>query len=228
MRSLLALIIVAVAGLNASAQKPEDILATFNGHTVRFKDLSAETQKLIADVPARTAKFRSDLLGQLINERALAAEAKAAGTTPQQLIASERLKVKDPADAEIQQVIDANRAALAGLTPEEMRKQVVRYLRAEPEQNALVAYLSGLTTKYKATTVKDINSPSLSPADVVATVTGTPVTAKEFEDYAAFELWNAKADIAELISDELRETIYQLLVADEAKATGTEIGRAHV
>src|SRR5437660_996026 len=151
MKPIAALIITIAAALALAAQRPDDILATVNGQSVHFRDLSDDTQKIVADVPARTAKFRSDLLAQMMNERALAAEAKAVGSTPGKLISAEKAKVPAPSDAQIDAVISANQAALAGISPAEARKEVVEYLRSEPEQKALVSYFDTLTKKYKAT-----------------------------------------------------------------------------
>jgi protein-disulfide isomerase len=205
-----------------SGQKSDDVLATVNGQPIRFRDLSADTQKIVADVPARTAKFRSDLLAQMMNERALAAEAKAVNSTPGKLIAAEKAKVAAPSEADIQAVIAANQAALANVSPAEARKQVSAYLRSEPEQKALVAYFATLSTKYKASVGKDINSSNLLGTDVVATVAGQTITDKEFEDYARLQLWNAKADVADLIADELNQTIFETLVKTEAKTLGID------
>ncbi|MBV9242386.1 MAG: thioredoxin domain-containing protein [Acidobacteria bacterium] len=199
----------------ATAQKPDDVLATVNGQPIKFKDLSDDTQKIVADVPARTAKFRSDLLGQMMNERAVQAEAKAVGSTPGRLVAAEKAKIPAPSEADIQAVINANQAALAGTPSEEARKQVIAYLRSEPEQKALVTYLAAMSAKYKAASGKDINS-NLLGTDVVATVAGQPITDKEFEDYARLQLWGAKADIADLIGDELNQMIFQKLIDAEA------------
>ena len=222
MKPFAALLITLASLAIVSAQKPDDVLATATGHTIRFRDLSADTQKLVADVPARTATFRSDLLGQMMNERALAAEAKERGTEPAKLIAAERAKAPNPSDADIQAIINANQSALAGVPPAEVRKKVIAYLRSEPEQKALVAYFGKLTTKFKATPGKDINAPMLAPTDVVATVAGQTITDKDFEEYARLQLWGAKADIADLISDELRDKLLQTLVADEAKSQATD------
>lgn len=218
MRPAIALVLGLAASIAVFAQKPDDVLATVSGQPVHFRDLSADTQKIVGDVPARTAKFRSDLLGQMMNERALAAEAKAVGSAPGKLIAAERAKVPAPSDAEIQAVIDANQSALAGVPPAEARKKVIEYLRSEPEQKALVAYFDVLSKKYKTGTGKDINAPNLAPGDVVATVAGQSITDKDFEDYARLQLWGAKADIADLIADELNGIIFQKLVVEEAKA----------
>ncbi|HEV7698940.1 MAG TPA: thioredoxin domain-containing protein [Pyrinomonadaceae bacterium] len=204
----------------ASAQKPDDILATAGMRAIRFRDLSPDTQKLVGEVPARTKKLRSDLLGRMMNERLLAAEAKATGSTPAKLVAAERAKVKDPSESEIKAVYDANTNAFASISPEIARRTIVEYLRGEPEDAALISFLDNLGKKYRASEGKDINAAVLAPTDVVATVAGQPITAKEFDQYARLELWGAKADIADLISDELREAIYQTLLADEAKALG--------
>ncbi|HEY2846817.1 MAG TPA: thioredoxin domain-containing protein [Pyrinomonadaceae bacterium] len=222
MKPFAALLITLASLVLASAQKPDDILATATGHTIRFRDLSDDTQKIVADIPARTAKFRSDLLAQMMNERALAAEAKERSTEPAKLIAIERAKVPDPSEADIQAVIKANQSALATFPAAEARKKVIEYLKAEPKQKVLVAYFAALATKFKATPAKDINAPMLAATDVVATVAGQPITDKDFEEYAKLELWGAKADIADLISDELRAKLLDTLVGDEAKSQATD------
>jgi protein-disulfide isomerase len=217
---LFALILVLAIVPVARAQKPDDILATAGKHTIRLSDLSPDTQKVLDEVPARTKKFRSDLLGQMMNERLLAAEAKAMNTTPAKLVAAEKAKVKDPSESDVKSVYDANTAALSNMSPEVARKQIIEYLRGEPEQKALISYFDLLNKKYHAAEGKDINAAVLSPTDLVATVAGQPITAKDFDDYARLGLWAAKADVADLIMDDLRETIYQMLIADEASALG--------
>ncbi|HTH51035.1 MAG TPA: thioredoxin domain-containing protein, partial [Pyrinomonadaceae bacterium] len=99
---------------------------------------------------------------------------------------------------------------------------VIAYLRSEPEQKALGTFFDSLSAKYKAQLGKDINAPNLAPTDIVATVAGQQIRASEYDNYAWLQLWEAKADIADLISDELREKIYQTLIADEAKATNID------
>lgn len=219
MKSVAALFI-ALASLACviAAQKPDDLLATANGHKIYFRDLSPDTQKVVADIPARIAKFRAEILTQMMNERALTAEAKSAGSTPAKLIAAEKAKVAAPSEAEIQAVIDGNQAALAQFPAAEARKKVITYLRSEPEQKAVADYLATLAKKYNATLGKDINTSNLAATDVVATVAGQSITANEFEDHAKLELWNARADVSDMIVNELNDMIFQTLIADEAKA----------
>ncbi len=218
--NILALLVV--LAFSALAQKPDDVLATTTGHTFRLKDLSADTQKTVAGVPANLAKGRSDLLGQMLNQRALNAEAKALNTTPGKLIAAEKAKAAAPTEEQIKAVYDANRTVIGDRTLEQVRKQIVSMLRSDPEQKLLIAYFAQLTAKYKATNGKDINAPNLAPTDVVGTVNGQPITGRDFDEYAKFQLYDARLELADLILDELNDMIYDALVADEGKAAGTD------
>lgn len=220
--NILALIFILT--LTAVAQKPDDTLATATGHVFRLRDLSPEIQKTVAEMPVSIAKARTDILGQLINHRVLNAEAKSLNISPGKLIALEKAKVPNPSEAEIKAVFDANQSSLGDRTLEQVRKQIVAFLRSEPEQKTLVALFARLTEKYKPLTGKDINSANLLPTDIVATVNAQPVTAREFENYAKAQLYNARIDLADQIIGELNEAIYNSLLADEAKALATDAG----
>ena len=222
MKFLNILAFIVILAFSVLAQKPEDLLATATGHTFHLKDLSAETQKMVAGVPANLAKGRADLLGQMLNQRALNAEAKALNTTPGKLIVAEKTKAANPTEEQIKTVYEANRTVIGDRTLDQVRKQIVSMLRSEPEQKLLIAYFAQLTAKYKAANDKDVNAPNLAPSDVVATVGGQLITAKEFEEYAKFQIYDARLDLAGVILDDLNDTIYDALVADEAKALNTD------
>ena len=219
MRFFFSAIFLLVLSFAAFAQKPDDVLATATGHAFRLRDLSAETQKMVAEVPARLAKGRTDILGQMLNQRAITLEAKALNTTPGKLIAAEKAKAPNPTEEAIKVVYDANRTVIGDRTLEQVRKQIVSILRSDPEQKLLVAYFAQLATKYKVVSGKDINTPTLAQADVVGTVNGQVITAKDFDEYSKFQMFDARLELADLILDELNDTIYNALVADEAKAT---------
>jgi negative regulator of replication initiation len=91
-------------------------------------------------------------------------EAKAANTTAEKLIAAEAAKVPAPTAGEIQLIYDANREALGSRPLAEVKDEIVAFLRREPEQKAIDAYMLVLKTKYKYTPGKSINTPLLSPA----------------------------------------------------------------
>lgn len=224
MRPFYVFILLCVLSIAAAAQKSDDILATATGHTFKVRDLSADTQKDVADMPANMPKARTALLDQMVSQRVLDAEAKTRGITVAKFIADEKAKVKDPTEAEIKQVTDANQDKLAAFPPDKARKQVIAFLRTAPEQKALGDLFTALKVKFKVARGKDVNAANLLPTDVLVTVNGQPLTDKEFEEFAKGPLYEARADMADAILTELEDLMYTTLVADEAKSLNIDSG----
>ncbi len=222
MKFIKVLFFISVLTIGAFAQRTDDVLATATGMTFRLRDLSRETQKDVADLPVKIPKARLSLLEQLVSRRTFDAEAKARGITMGKLLADEKAKVKDPSDAEIQKVFEANADKLSALSPENARKQVIAFLRNAPEQKLLADLFAQLKVKFKVTPGKDVNVGTLAPTDTVATVDGKPITGKEFEDWVRVPLYEAKADMADVILDELDALIYNTLVTNDAKSQGMD------
>ncbi|MFZ1700833.1 MAG: thioredoxin domain-containing protein [Pyrinomonadaceae bacterium] len=207
-----------------SGQKADDILATATGQTFRLRDLSPDVQEDVAKLPVSIPNARKSLLEQLVSRRVFDAEARSRGITMGKLLSDEKAKIKDPAEAEISSVIEANAEKLAGLAPENARMQVIAYLRNGPEQKALGELYTQLKLKFKVTPGKDVNAPNLAAADIMATVNSQPITRKEFEDFVQIPLYEARAELADIILDELDELIFQTLVGVEAKALDIDPG----
>jgi protein-disulfide isomerase len=219
-----ALFLVIAFVMVAAGQNADDVLATSVGRTFTIRDLPAETQQAVSLLPTRTFASRTAILDQLINQRLIAAEAKALGISPGKFLADEKAKVANPGEAEIKAVYDANRQALGDLTLEQARRQIISFLRREPEQKALGILYGRLKTKYKFIVGRAVNSANLSPTDVVATVNAQPVTAKEYEEFAKIELYELRASVGDLIMHGLDETIQSALIADEAKSLDIDAG----
>lgn len=222
MKFIKVLLFIFVLAIGAFAQRTDDVLATATGMTFRLRDLSPVTQKDVADLPVKIPKARLSLLEQLVSRRVFDAEAKARGITMGKLLADEKAKVNDPSDAEIQKVFEANADKLSVLSPENARKQVISFLRNSPEQKLLGDLYAQLKVKFKVTSGKDVSVGALAATDTVATVDGKPVTGKEFEDWVRVPLYEARADMAEVILDELDELIYNTLVTNDAKSQGID------
>lgn len=218
------IVFVLSAATFAVAQKPDDILATATGRTFRLRDLAPEVQKAVADLPASIASARTELFAQFVNQRLIDLEAASLGLSSGKFIWNEKAKVKNPTEADIKAVYDANPQVMGGRQLSEVREQIVDYLRADQQQKMFAALFTRLRTKYKFATGKDINAANLTPTDMVATINGKAVTAREFEDLAAIELREGRADLGDIITDDLTETIRTALVADEAKAAGIDAG----
>jgi thiol-disulfide isomerase/thioredoxin len=216
------LLLILLLGLVATAQTTDEVLATSTGHMLRLRDLSAETQKLVADAPANHRKLRADLFDQLVSMRLLQAEAAARNTTTGRVILAEYAKVKDPTAIQIKAVYDQNRSQLGNATLEQVRKQIVEYLRYEPQQKALSALLVQLKPKYRFAPGKDVNAANLAATDVIGTVNGKPLTAKEFETFAAFALYEARDGVATAVLDEVEGRLQNALSGDEANALGID------
>jgi protein-disulfide isomerase len=223
MKRVLAFLFVGVFASLAFAQKPDDILATAKGHTIRLRDLSPEVQKLVAEFPANLPKTRSSLFEQMINEQVLALAAKARCITSGKFIADEKAKLPAPTEAEIKTFYTTNQTSLRNKTLDEVRKPIADYLRGQAQQKMLGELLARLKAKYKIAPGKDVNATGLGPGDVIATINGLALTAKEFEDYSRFPLFEDKADLADAILSEVDNALYVALLADEAKSLGIEV-----
>jgi len=202
----------------AFGQKPDDVLATATGYAFRAADLSPEARDALAKYPAAMADVRSQIFSQSQGSILLETEAKAKNVTVAALIKAETAKVKAPTAAEIKKVFDANQAVLAGKTLDEVRPQIVEFLRREPEEKAIRAYVDSLAAKYKVVNGKGVNDSGLKPTDVLFSMPGRTYTAKEFEDDNRFALADASAEFYDELSADLGDAIYNKLLLDEAAA----------
>ncbi len=222
MRPLSIFIFVFVCSIAAFSQKPDDVLGTAAGRSVKLADLTPETQQAVSSLPTRLFATRSAILDQMVSQRLLDAEAKATGVSTGKMIAAEKAKVPNPTDDHIKEIYDANQQALADSTPEQARKQIIAYLRREPEQKMLGELLSRLKTKYRYAAGKPVNSTPLAPTDVVATVNAVPITAKEYEDFAGVAIYELNADVADLVIQDINEALYNVMIEEEAKSLKIE------
>jgi protein-disulfide isomerase len=224
MRSIYAILFIILCISAASAQTSDEVLATATGHTFKYGDLPVTLQAQLAKLPGELQRTRTEIMEQMINERVLSAEARTRQLSVGEMIKRELASIPAPTDAAIKAVYEANKNALGGKTLEQVRKQIVDFLRREPEQQRLNALITSLRSKYKVVLGKDVKSPGLSPDDIVATVNGKPITARDFEAEAKLELYGMRADYADLLLASLNDAIYLALVNDEAKAQGIDAG----
>ena len=224
MKVIFGSVFVLLAAISLFSQKPDDVLATATARTFTLKDMPAEVQQAVTGLPTRTFATRAGILDQMVSQRLLDAEAKATGVSAGKILANEKAKIPNPAEAEIKAVYDANRQALGDRTLEQARKQIVSYLRREPEQKLIGALISRLKVKFKFAAGKAVNSPGLAPADVVATINSQPISAKDYEEFAKIALYELSAEVSDLVVHALEEAIYNALIIDEAKSLNMDAG----
>jgi protein-disulfide isomerase len=207
-----------------SAQKPDEVLATAAGQTFTTKVLPAGLVKHWESEPAMIAESRTRALSEMVTEYILETEAKAQGITVEALLENVTAKVPAPGATEIQKVYDSNRSQIGSKTLDEIRPQIIEFLRREPEQKAVQDYLKSLETKYGVKYVKDVNAPGLRSLESVATMNGRSISAQEFEVRARGAAADVKDQVYSDVKDNLDAVIYQQLLAVEAKSLGIDTG----
>ena len=216
------LVLIFISALASSAQKPDDVLATATGHSFRLRDLPDVTQKWAQDLPSQVKDAREQIFAEMINERLLDLESRTLNQPVAKILGAERAKVAPPTEAEIKALYDSKQGQLGGQTLEQLRDPIVKYLRQQAEQKKLGELVTSLRAKYKYAAGKDINAVGLSGPDVIATINGQAVTAKEYDDFARFSLYDLRANLGDQILNDLDEVMTSALITDEAKASNIE------
>jgi hypothetical protein len=197
MKNLIVLSLLAICSLTVNAQKPDDILATSTGHVYKLKDLTPEAQAAVAGYPERLRKAPAVMLEQMINERLFAAEAKTRNTSAGRLFYDERMSTPVPTETEVQAYYTRNKAQVGDYTLDQIRPNIIDYLRSQSWDAKRKTLVQTLNTKFKVVMGKDPATAGLVPADVLATVNGQAITYKDFQDVAKVQYYESAADIGD-------------------------------
>ncbi len=216
---LFTLLVLLTLGAAVFAQTPEaKVLATANSISFTADDLSQQGKTIYLRSNEILAANRSKFLEQTIAEQLIKTEADARGMSSAKLLADEFAKIPLPSDERIAEVVEMNRAALAGLSPAEARERVVQEMLREPSAKAEAELIERLKTKLKFTAGKDINDAALKPSDVVFTINAKPFTAADFNEMNRVALNDVDVHIYEEIRGDLEDAILNRLIITEAAA----------
>ena len=170
----------------ASSKKGASQPAPTQGTTAATVDGQPITLAQVDDRVARQLyEARQQALDGLLNETLLEKEAKSQGISTDDLLKKEvASKVPEPAQAEIDQVWEANKARMPGKTKEQVAPDIVKWLKDQKSQQVQQSFMQGLRSKYKVqillepprVNVAVDDDPSQGPADA-------PVTIVEFSDF---------------------------------------------
>lgn len=149
-------------------------------------------------------------------------EAKSTGSSAEKIIEKVRNSAGRPTDRQIAEFFNANEKRLGGVTLEESREQIIEYITAQMEQKKLGEFIERLREKYRAVVFKDINSPNLKSADVVARVGATPITFAEYNRKFRIFLNDELHFRYEDVRADLIAVILSFLIEKEAEETGTD------
>jgi protein-disulfide isomerase len=217
-RILLLLLTSLSCSFTLNAQRLEDVLATSSKATYTAASLSPAGQKYYLERRKLMADTRTDLLNRMIAQDILESEAKALSSTPEKLLAEQQNKVREPTPAEVQRFYDTNVGPSGGRPLEQIRPQLIAYLKERATENASDTYLQTLRTKYKVVTGKDVNGLGQSPTDIVATIGTRTIALAEFEQKNKVHLNDTSMEIYEEVRADLETSIFSSLAAEEAKS----------
>lgn len=204
--------------LSGFSQKTPEILATAAGRNFIADELPANVINIRENEAASLAQARKHALAEIVTDYLLETEAAAQKITVEKLIENARAKVPEPSAAEIEAIYNANRASLGGKSLDEIRPQIIRYLRREPEEKAVQTFLDSLQTKYKVKFGRDVNAPDLKPMEMVVSMTGKSISGQEFAAAARKDEEAVREQIYDIVKEALDSLIVDSLVMVEAKA----------
>ncbi len=177
--------IAAAAALSATVAKAEVVAKVGDTEITRSQLENRLKPKLIELENQRYQTLRQGL-EEMIGERLMELEAKAQGKTLEEFQNEEIFsKVAEPSEDEIQRVYDENKAQIGDRTLEELRPQIISYIKQRTASNLYRALINDLKSKYQvriklAPPVVDVGTggrPARGGGE------DAPVTIIEFADY---------------------------------------------
>jgi protein-disulfide isomerase len=193
-------------------------LVVVNGQTVTTAELEPNLRQEVDHLEDKIAEARRSVLDLQINTTLLELEAKKRRIDTHRLYeleVSSRVPTFTP--EQVKKFIEDNRTQFEGMDPKLANQQVAAYLHDEAESKLADDLVNRLRKTYPVVTVADINSPTLSPASVVVTIAGQPVTAAQMLERLKPIVYNLKADTYELTKQRVDRLIDDMLLLDEAR-----------
>lgn len=193
-------------------------LAIVNGQTLTTADLEPALRQQIESLDDNIVDARRSVLDVQINTMLLQVEAKKRRIDTHRLYemeVSSRIPTFTP--AQIKKFIDENRDQFAGMDPNVANQQVAVYLHDEAESKLADDLVNRLRRSNPVVMGVDINSPSLNPASVVATVAGQPITAAPLIERLKPVIYKLRIDAYEATKQRVDRMIDDTLLLDEAK-----------
>ena len=160
-------------------------VAMVGDKAITVDELDSQAAGALFKVRQQEYEARKQVLDGMINDAVLDKEAAAKGVPKEKLMDAEvNSKVTDPAQKEIDDWFEQNKARLGGQTKEQVGPQVTAMLKNQKLQDTQRSYLKGLRDKYGVKVILEPprievaqdDDPSKGPAKA-------PVTIVEFSDY---------------------------------------------
>jgi protein-disulfide isomerase len=199
---------------SASAGQPQKLdpkapVARVGGQAITAGDLDDAVKKdlkqLEQQYQERVYEIRRQALDSMIKKRLVEAKAKAAGTTPEELVQKEVVgKIPEPSDAEVQALYERAKAGGQQLPPlDQVKPDISRFIKQQKAQGALAEYYDNLKKDAK---VEMLLPPYEAPKVEVAAdgpakgPQGAPVTIVEFSDFQCPYCVRAEQTVKDLLA----------------------------
>lgn len=200
-------------------QNSEKPLASATGIKITSNDLPSNFGEAFESFPNSLAEKRKTLLNEQITEILLENEAAARKISVEKLIENEITeKLPNPSNEQIKAIYDANRDQIGDKSLEEVKTQIIAFLRREPEQKAYDALFAQLKQKHKITLGKDVNAPNLRDFELLATVGTKTITARDFNTHNAQKLSDFEGNFFDQMKDAIEDALFTATVSAEAKS----------
>lgn len=203
----------------ANPAPTQNSLAIVNGQAITLADFDPQVRQAVERLDADMPSLRTDALNARINTLLIENEAQKRKVTTEQLIDAEiNNLIKDPTDAEVQAVYDANRQQIGNADLATVRPQIIGYLRNQSAQKLSGDLVNRLRASHTVTMgTANVNAPNLAPATVLATVDGRTITASDFEERLKPFVYKLRRQIFEGEMQALNFKINEILLTAEAK-----------
>jgi protein-disulfide isomerase len=219
MRTLFPFLAVLFVAAAVHAQKATDVFAVVNGTPITAADMPPQVLGEYMKLPRRISTERSEFFKDFVAEVLIEQEAKARGVSARSLTESEvTAKTPEPTPAQIEALFEANRQAFGPRSLDDVRPQLLNYLRGRLRLETRDAFVETLKTKFKAAEGKDINT--AAPAETVLNAAGKAFTRRDFDDRFGIRVYDIEADFYEALGEVLESTVFDTVVSLEAKALG--------
>lgn len=173
--------------IESNGEVPE-VLATVGDDPITMTDVHARVGEALDKIETQYQRSRSKLVDStiqaILRDRVLMAEAKKQGKTVDELVAVEAGVPLEPTDVEVNTWYEENRARIGNRTLEQVRPQIVAFLREQRRKDAMYKLEERLDKDFK---VKQYFEPyRLTFNNTGAPTSGRPdatVTLVEFSDF---------------------------------------------
>lgn len=184
--SLVALAAIAQPAAKPDASANKGVAATIGGQPVTIEELDAKVLKLNMNLAQQLYDARKAALDEVIMERAMGEEAKAAGITVEQLLQKRVGETQKPVtDAEVEAFFNANQGRMQGKPLTEVAPQIKSMLANQRMAEARTAIINDAKGKAGVKVLLEVPrvEVAIAPNDPMKGNKDAKITIVEFSEF---------------------------------------------